>query len=62
MDAIKNSWKTTAAAVLAVVIGVGKVLLDLLNGEPVTGEDIAALLVILGIGGGLAVAKDGDQD
>ena len=61
MDAATKSWKTTAIGVLTVVVGLGKIALDWLQGEPITGEDIGLILALLGVGGIATVAKDGDQ-
>jgi len=46
----KKSWKTTAVGVVTGVVILGKQVLNLLNGEPVSLEMIAAGCTALGLG------------
>lgn len=61
MEAATKSWKTTAIGILTVVVGIGKIALDWLQGDPITGDDIGLVLALLGFGGVATMAKDGDQ-
>lgn len=55
---MKNSWRTTILGIIAIVaagLGVAKAIID---GDPTTSPDYAALGAAIAAGVGLIVAKD----
>lgn len=43
-----KDWKTTTLGILVLVVSVGNLVIKLLQGQPISAEDLA----LLGIGGG----------
>jgi hypothetical protein len=50
LNTMLSGKKTYIITIIAVVLAVGNIALKLLRGEPITGEDLYALLGALGLG------------
>jgi len=57
MNRILKNWKTTLAGLAPILGAVYYVVDGVVNGKPI---DLVLILSMLGIGGGLVVAKDSD--
>lgn len=57
MNSILKNWKTTLAGIVPIIGAIYHVADALSNGKPI---DFVSVLAMLGIGGGLVAAKDGN--
>ena len=55
MEGIMSNWKTTIGGVLPILYAVYKILSAIVEGTPI---DLTEVIAMLGVGGGLVMAKD----
>lgn len=55
-----KSWKTTVTGILTILIALGGAAMALLDADPATNPDFAAIIAAITAGIGLITAKDSD--
>jgi hypothetical protein len=58
---MKNSWKTSAAGIGAILVALGSALSATFDADPVTVPDWGALVAAIIAGVGLLAARDNDK-
>jgi uncharacterized membrane protein YhiD involved in acid resistance len=58
---MKNSWKTSAAGIGAILVALGSALSATFDADPVTVPDWGALVAAIIAGVGLLAARDDDK-
>lgn len=53
-----KSWKTTVTGILTILVALGGAAMSLLDADPLTNPDFAAIIAAITAGVGLITAKD----